>query len=570
MEPKMLTHEIARYYILDQQAVVNPELFAVVNGFNRSRNLEGLATCSSLFCQALHTMEDWRFLRQVEAFFKKNALFADETKCFEAAKATFEENEVLCQLTNIRLRKAYLDPDLYLSKDIDLCLQINLMRRFIRNVLGDFHEFINALPALVKVTPGATAQSSRRNSLPQQKLGLKPYVTFGARKYVALLFRWFGFERFAIKHCESNRIECVPKNWKTNRSIACEPEGNIPLQLAVDTWVKRKLKLQGIDLSDQSRNQRLAKHASIYNDFVTVDFSSASDTISIETVRWLLPPLWFKYLDNVRSPFFRGVFGTGKYAKFSSMGNGATFVLESLIFGAMCHALGSRKFLVYGDDVIIEERFFSRFCGLAKFLGFSVNQEKTFSCGPFRESCGGDYFLGNDVTPVYIRNIDSRKASLCHLVNSLGAITHQWSELAKYLSEIVKDYSLPYVPYNENTMSGIWIDPVVARRLKLLVRRAVRKGGPVLDHYRAYCPLAERRVFVDSRGYYLWFLRKNSQVLFAGPWGSSNVSQSLTITSSVPVFRHRYVRKWVVWFPPNDGTSDLINWSELISRNNSR
>ena len=37
-------------------------------------------------------------------------------------------------------------------------------------------------------------------------------------------------------------------------------------------------------------------------------------------------------------------------------------------------------------------------------FGLLVNKKKSFSKGNFRESCGGDYFMGTDVTPVYMRH----------------------------------------------------------------------------------------------------------------------------------------------------------------------
>lgn len=558
MEPTEVAYDICRYYLNDLEDV-DPALIQKVDGFRRSKNLAGLTSCSCHFDCACHSVRDWQFLRQVEAFFKKNASLSNKDKCKEAAKDSFFESEADCHFTNIRLKafvknKALLTPDLH--------KKVRVMESYISKVLGDFHSFLDKVPSLVRVTPGATACSNRRESLPQLKLKLKPFVTRKATALLRSVYHLFGFPNVRVKITHTNRVELVPKNWKTDRTIACEPEGNLPLQLAFDTYAKRRLKMFGIDLRDQSANQKRAKHASIHNDFVTVDFSKASDTISYNTVSLVFPIDWFSYLDKVRTPAYRGVFGDGTYAKFSSMGNGSTFTIETLLFAAACHACGSRKFLVYGDDVIIEKEFYEDFLALTRFLGFTINVDKSFHDGPFRESCGKDYFNGIDVTPIYIRNVDKRKASLCHLINSIASIALPGGSLESFLLNLVKENKLPLVPYNESTLSGIWILPDKARALGIL------RTKYYCDTFRAYIPKYKRRYFVDSRGYYLWFLNKNAQVLFSGPWElspCSRHSETSTQTSSAAVYEHVYVRKRVCWREPTESLPDhLYLWSELL------
>jgi hypothetical protein len=393
---------------------------------------------------------------------------------------------------------------------------------------------------------------------------MKLHATHGAEPYLNALYRFYGFNAPKIVPVKSNRVELVPKNWKTDRTIACEPEGNLPLQLAFDTYAKRRLRRFGINLSDQSANQKRAREASIKDDSVTVDFKAASDTICFNSVAWLFPWDWFKYLCALRSPNYRGAFGEGKYQKFSSMGNGSTFCIETLIFAAACYAVGSKDFLVYGDDVILEKEFYSDYIRLTRFLGFTINEAKSFHEGPFRESCGFDSFNGFDVTPVYLRGYDKRKASLCHLVNTMASLTIPGGKLEEYLCDLVVTEKLPFVPYQKSTLSGVWITPERARDLKILRRRNY------IDRYKAYVSKTRRRIFVDIRGYYLWFLNKNSQVLFAGPWELSRTISSQE-TSSVPVFEHSYVRKWVCWNLPAEAVPDhLYWWSDKATRRKQR
>jgi len=551
MEPIELVYDICRCYLKDQVDDVNPALCSKIEGFLRSRNLAGLASCSCHFDNASHSVKEFRFLRQVEAFFKKNVLFADKGRCKKAAEDSFFESEELCSRTNLRLRDMVLKPHLI---DERFRSHILRMRRYISNVLGPIQPFLDNLHHLVRVTPGATANAKRSNSLPQLKMRLRVFATRRSSKYIRYLYHLHGFENVRIKATHSNRVELVPKNWKTDRTIACEPEGNLPLQLAFDNYAKRRLRRVGIDLSDQTANQKLAKQASIDDAYATVDFSRASDTISYNTIALLFPEEWFAYLTDVRSPGFRGVFGDGVYSKFSSMGNGSTFTIETLVFAAACYALSSsRDFLVYGDDVIIRSELYEDYVALTSFLGFTVNREKSFASGPFRESCGGDYFSGVEVTPVYIRNIGPQKAVLCHLVNTIRSICLPGSSLESLLRCIIAEHKLFRVPFNEDTMSGVWMDPDKARSKKIMVR----KHG--VDKFKAYIAKSKQRTFVDSRGYYLWFLMKNSQVLFSGPWAlARNVRP--TVTSSVPIFDHVYVRKWVCWVKPAGGMTDYLYW----------
>lgn len=551
MKPLDVIYDACRYYIRDFRCVVNPALYAKVEGTLRSRNIAGLAACSRHFDPACHGIDDWRFLRQVEAFFKKNALLSNKDVCREQARISFMENERVCSETNVRLARFIRRPGLL---DPARTNELARMESYISRTLGDFQPFLDSLPSLVRVTPGATAHSKRKESLPPLKMKMRLFCTERAGKYIKALYHFYGFRTPRLKFCRSNRVELVPKNWKTDRTIACEPEGNIPLQLAFDKYAKRRLRRVGIDLSNQSVNQCLARRASVDNSLVTVDFSSASDTVAYNAVSLVFPVDWYKFLKDVRTPCYRGVFGEGTYAKFSSMGNGSTFAIETLLFAAACYAVGSKEFSVYGDDVIIEKEFYDAYLSLTGFLGFTINREKSFHDGPFRESCGLDAFNGVDVTPVYVRGLDARKASQCHFINTLASLTYPGSELLAYLVQLVRTWKLPFVPYTESTLAGVWIEPARARSLGVLRR----KHG--IDMFKSFVPLDERCEFVDSRGYYLWFLYKNSQVLFSAPWEIAARPTCWTRTSSVPVFRHKYVRKRVHWIKPVAAHAYHLNW----------
>lgn len=207
-----------------------------------------------------------------------------------------------------------------------------------------------------------------------------------------------------------NRVVTVPKNAKTDRVIAIEPTMNGYIQKGIGGLIRSKLKRVGIDLNDQSINQKLALQGSIDGSLATVDLKSASDTVSLTLVEELLPSDWVLGIKQSRSPV--GVLPSGdvvSYQKVSSMGNGYTFELESLIFWALCSSVidvfhsVDRRFSVYGDDLIFPSGCVGSLIWILNYCGFSCNMKKTFVSGPFRESCGKHYFRGVDVTPFYIR-----------------------------------------------------------------------------------------------------------------------------------------------------------------------
>jgi hypothetical protein len=222
-----------------------------------------------------------------------------------------------------------------------------------------------------------------------------------------------------------NKIVTVPKNSKTDRTIAIEPGINLWFQKSIGSMIRRRLSRVGVDLNSQDRNQRLSRVGSKFNNLATVDFSSASDSISLSTVWNLLPPRWFTMLDLVRSKFGLLEGTLIDYEKFSSMGNGFTFELESLIFYVLAWSCCKRLHLdtklvsVYGDDVIIPVKAFNLFVEICKIYGFTVNDQKSYSSGPFRESCGSHYFNGQDCKPYYLKEVVEGELRTYQAANSV-------------------------------------------------------------------------------------------------------------------------------------------------------
>jgi hypothetical protein len=242
--------------------------------------------------------------------------------------------------------------------------------------------------------------------------------------------RWWEHQR-EPQIVKGNKFTTVPKNAKTDRGICIEPTLNVYAQLGLGTFLKSRLKRFGVDLFDQSRNQYLAKVAMRKN-LCTVDLSRASDSLCIAAVFKLLPPRWFELFDLFRSKYTTMPSGEDvTLEKFSSMGNGFTFELESLIFSSIVYSIVPKAEHhlcgIYGDDLIFPRNYADDIIERLNFLGFSVNSQKSFLAGNFFESCGSDWFKGQSVRPFYLRKGDSSSKApyALQIANSLRHFASQ-------------------------------------------------------------------------------------------------------------------------------------------------
>lgn len=241
------------------------------------------------------------------------------------------------------------------------------------------------------------------------------------------------------------KLAFVPKNISTFRTIAVEPNVNMALQLGVHEYIVPRLLRHGIDLRDQSVNQAWAKHGSIFGDLATVDFSSASDTISDTLAFHILPRAWYNFLNKIRCDRYDLDGTVEQQSKFSTMGNGFTFALESVMFYAIARSVSDGTISVFGDDVILETRDYSRFIELSEKLGLIPNRDKSFSTGPFRESCGTDWWRGVCITPLRLQDERVTRNTLHRLYNNWGKRPSA-SAVKKYLIKYSKE-SFDHVLY---------------------------------------------------------------------------------------------------------------------------
>lgn len=262
-----------------------------------------------------------------------------------------------------------------------------------------------------------------------------------------------------------NKIVFVPKTAMTHRSIAVEPLINSYIQKGADVYMRQRLKRIGIDLEDQSLNQRMAREGSLVDDeesFVTIDLSAASDSLATEVVQELLPTSWFEFLDALRSKDYEYQKVHRTFNKFCSMGNGFCFPLETLIFASVCSAVGAgnagKDYSVYGDDIIVRKKYATEVIRLLRYLGFKTNVTKTFVEGPFRESCGADWYAGVDVRPYTLdEKLDSVESlfKLLNLTRRSPLVESFFSGVRDFVVHLIPPMCRLYRPYKRGENTGI-------------------------------------------------------------------------------------------------------------------
>lgn len=346
------------------------------------------------------------------------------------ARKAFWDAEKQCAITNSRLTPYLLR---YYSDEPEPIIRfIGLVRRILCETLG---ECPKAEDLSGRFGPGSVLETKFGRVAVPDKISGTPTITEGALKFLPFWARSAWGRRCShfdgsIDLSVGNRFTTVPKDATKDRGICVEPSINGFYQLAVGRSLRKALKGVGIDLeSAQTLHRDVARRASMDMSYSTIDLSNASDTVSYNLVKLLLPDCWFELLDSLRSPFTvingeNGVRRTVKLQKFSSMGNGFTFELETLIFWGLFEACRrifkvKERIHVFGDDILLPTSLNRLSTPVLKFFGFSENPRKTFKQGYFRESCGGDFFKGVNVRPYYLKETPHEPCDFIRLANGL-------------------------------------------------------------------------------------------------------------------------------------------------------
>jgi len=350
-----------------------------------------------------------------------------------------------------------------------------------------------------------------------------------------------------------NRLTFVPKNDEISRVICIEPVVNMFYQQGIKHILEKRLRsFFGIDLkseqSQQFKNRELARIGSAYSgdrrmkdlnqDLCTIDLSSASDSLAIGMLKEILPHSFMQWIESTRSPICKLPNGTElELNMISTMGNAFTFPLQTIIFASVVMASfevaglenqvrrpygpAIGNFGVFGDDIICPYVIVRKVLRLLDILGFQINHEKTFVEGLFRESCGADFYRGEDVRPVFCKNLDTLQ-DLFSLINRLNLWSFKMGiplrRTQAYLQERIPKKLFFLVPPWEADDCGMWVpnhlylSRVSRRQGSFLYKRFVPKRCEIrVDTEREviHVPRGGKPIGFNPEGLYLAFLRGN-------------------------------------------------------------
>jgi len=181
---------------------------------------------------------------------------------------------------------------------------------------------------------------------------------------------------------------------------------------------KLSVRLAQTEMYLRGRDLHLDPRTPVAGKLATLDLKDASDKLRLDVVQRLFPPNWSDALTAARSsktelPDGRVV----DLVKHAPMGSACCFPVMALVIWSVLTAIApkgaARHILVYGDDIVVPAFMTQAATEVLEAIGFTVNRDKSFSQGPFRESCGEEFVLGCRVTPVRLRhNLDDDAESL--------------------------------------------------------------------------------------------------------------------------------------------------------------
>lgn len=341
------------------------------------------------------------------------------TRAINKWLAAESENEA----TNDRLLTT--DPGYQILPRVSYASFTDWCRRFVVDILGEYPP-VDAL--IGSFSGGASTSRNRTQSHPSSKYLGKADVTARCLDVFLDLVEempgWLGSSPLYYNVVRGNVLFTVPKKTDVDRVAAKEPDLNMFIQKGLGAHIRRCLLRAGINLNEQGINRSLAQRGSVTGELATLDLASASDSVTYELVAQLLPEFWFTFLDASRCHVTVIDGEEHQNHMFSSMGNGFTFELESLLFYVLARAVafftGTRGVVsIYGDDIICPTVMSQDLISVLAYFGFQVNPDKSFTSGPFRESCGGHYWNGCDITPFYIREPIETLPQLINIANKL-------------------------------------------------------------------------------------------------------------------------------------------------------
>lgn len=361
---------------------------------------------------------------QAAALFKKDCSYSTSpTERNDRAFSSFVEAEAQCGRTNEFFKLARSRPRIEEEWHVLYTAQ-SILSNIVKKFRWDKTDLNFGPGSNVKLSGSKSSLSGKlQNQLMCSTRCLRYIKEVAVPHFPGYLFSTGVINNYPFLHVDRERIEVinydellfVPKTSETSRTICRGPVFNMVLQKGVASFLKSCLENSGLVINETPENHAtFVEYGSVYGGISTIDLSSASDTISFEFVKFMFDGSddargIFDIMCDLRLSKTVSPYGTFELNKFSAMGNGFTFELETLLFYCLGLAVkkifGRRRDIVscFGDDIIVSNHLASSLIRTLVFSGFSVNTDKTFLTGSFFESCGEDYMLGCRVRPIYFK-----------------------------------------------------------------------------------------------------------------------------------------------------------------------
>lgn len=279
----------------------------------------------------------------------------------------------------------------------------------------------------------------------------------------------------AVVDLDTARITTVPKNAAEDRVISMEPTWAMVCQLQCASALRSCLLDEGIDITHQADLNGLA---SGIGHQATIDLRNASNSNWLGPIKQLWPSRVLKDLLRFRSEVFEVPRGRGvSYESFnmlSPMGNGFTFEVMTMTLLSITRQFDPTSY-VFGDDIIVNQSVAGPVMRFLELVGWDMNDQKTFTEGNFRESCGAFWDVSGE--PVRLISFDFKRPADLYDITVLGnkvACILQASQVCERLRVIL----LKYYAGLHTIMGESFLTPMVQ-----FSRQKYSSGSEILGNY---------------------------------------------------------------------------------------
>jgi hypothetical protein len=250
-----------------------------------------------------------------------------------------------------------------------------------------------------------------------------PYYKFFFANAMDLAANTKAYKSLKRYQSGTAKVVLVPKDSRGPRLISMEPLEYQWIQQGLSKALRAHVEIHPstrghVNFTDQTVNRKLALSGSISNDSVTLDMKEASDRVSLWLVRNLFAdtPI-LKYLLGTRTTATELPNGDIlPLLKFAPMGSSLCFPVEALVFWSLSVATlhvrnsislkrAKKAVYVYGDDIIIKGENHAPLYDTFPEFKLLFNSAKCCTSGIFRESCGMDAVLGNEVNVLKLKRL---------------------------------------------------------------------------------------------------------------------------------------------------------------------